>query len=378
VASTDVLIAGGRGRRGAVKGDDPEQADQAWSTAWGGGPWAADWAGGSWATESGNCHGIGALANGVNRPPMWTNNGDDPTGTWTLCTDADGQAKAARGEADRTTTGEPRNTRVGSGSTATPVAAPARERQTRQVRARRHGGRSRTLLVWAIAVVAVTALTAAAVYALTTKHKTAAAPSGAKPVPSQASLPIPTPSAHPGTWQFITTRVADPVPLTLAELFPTHVSVGPRSYLLTTGRTGQSCRSAVFGSRLKATVRAGCSQALRASYLSMNGKRMGTIGVLNLATAAAAAKVGEVVAAPGQFIQPLPAAHGVSKNLGKGTGVVWAVAKGHYLILMWAQYADLRSPITSNDRKVLLEFVNDLYQKTVNQSLTRRMVTGNP
>ena len=82
--------------------------------------------------------------------------------------------------------------------------------------------------------------------------------------------------------------------------------------------------------------------------------------------------------AAGQFIQPLPATHGASKNLGKGTGVVWAVAKGHYLILMWAQYTDLHSPTTSHDRQLLLQFVNDLYQKTVNQSLTRRMVTGKP
>ena len=286
--------------------------------------------------------------------------------------------QACRGEADRATRGERRDARTGPGATATSSTAPARERQARRVRARRRGGRSRILLVWAVAVVAVTALTVTAVYAFTTKHKSAAAPNAAKPVPSQAALPTPTPSAHPGTWQYITSRAADPVPLTLAELFPTQVSAGPRSYLLTTQRAGRSCRSAVFGARLKAAVRKGCSQALRASYLSVNGKRMGTIGVLNLATAAAAAKVGKVVTAPGQFIQPLPAAQGVSKNLGKGTGVVWAVAKGHYLILMWAQYADLHSPTTSNDRKVLLQFVNDLYQKTVNQSLTRRMVTGKP
>jgi hypothetical protein len=125
-------------------------------------------------------------------------------------------------------------------------------------------------------------------------------------------------------------------------------------------------------------VRKGCSQALRASYLSVNGKKMGTIGVLNLTTASVAAKVGKVVTAPGEFIQPLPAPHGASRNLGQGTGVVWAVAKGHYLILMWAQYTNLHSPTSSRDRKDLLQFVNDLYQKTVNQSLTRRMVTGKP
>ena len=153
---------------------------------------------------------------------------------------------------------------------------------------------------------------------------------------------------------------------------------GPRTYLRTAERSGRRCGKAVFGSRLKAAVANGCSQALRASYLSVNGKRMGTIGVLNLATSTAAARVGKVVTAPRQFVQPLQAAHGATRDLGHGTGVVWAVAKGHYLILMWAQYASLRSPATSHDRKVLMQFINDLYQKSVNQSLTRRMVTGSP
>ncbi len=45
-----------------------------------------------------------------------------------------------------------------------------------------------------------------------------------------------------------------------------------------------------------------------------------------------------------------------------GTGVVWAVTKGHYLILMWAQYASLHTPATSRDRKALRQVVNDLYQ----------------
>ena len=169
-----------------------------------------------------------------------------------------------------------------------------------------------------------------------------------------------------------------PLPLTLAELYPAQVSAGLRSYLRTAQLATQSCRGAVFGTRLKAAVRKGCSQALRASYLSVNGKRMGTIGVLNLATSGAATKVGKVVTAPRQFIQPLPGLHGATKKLGTGTGVVWAVAKGHYLILMWAQYANLHSLATASDRKILLQLIDDLYQKTVNQSLTRRMVTGKP
>lgn len=221
------------------------------------------------------------------------------------------------------------------------------------------------------------ALAATAVYAFTITHKTAAA-SSAMPAKTQPSPPAPTPSLHRGKWQYITSRADDPLALTLTELFPAQVSAGPRSYLRTAQRAGHSCRGAVFGSRLPAAVHKGCSQALRASYLSVNGERMGTIGVLNLVTVSAAAKAGKVVTAPRQFIRPLRGLHGATRNLGMGTGVVWGVIKGHYLILMWAQYASLHRPATSRDRKALLQVDNDLYQATINRSLTQRMVTGKP
>ena len=168
------------------------------------------------------------------------------------------------------------------------------------------------------------------------------------------------------------------MPLSLAELFPAHITADARNYTRTAQEENANCTAAVFGSQFKAAVRKGCSQALRASYLSANGKRMGTIGVLNLATSAAAAKLGKIVSAPRQFIEALPAAHGPTRNLGKDNGLVWAVAKGHYLILMWVQYANLHNPDTTGARKNLMQFVNDIYQKTANQSLTGRMVTGRP
>jgi hypothetical protein len=383
-AGPDVLTASRHERDAASDAGRGERdpAPRTWRTDWGGGPWAGDWDGGPWsvhaaqAAQAGNGHGLSAFSGGVNGSQMWTYGEDDPTEIWTLRGETDGQRDTSGDEARTGTPGRPRDARAGSAQTA--AVAPPRQRRASRVRTRRRGGRSRVLLVSAIGVVAVVALAATAGYALTTRHKTAGAPSTAKPVTPSPSPPAPAPPANLGAWQYITSQANDPVPLTLAELFPAQVAAGTRSYLLTTERASQSCRSAVFGARLKAAVRKGCSQALRASYLSVNGKKMGTIGVLNLTTASVAAKVGKVVTAPGQFIQPLPAPHGASRNLGQGTGVVWAVAKGHYLILMWAQYTNLHSPTSSRDRKDLLQFVNDLYQKTVNQSLTRRMVTGKP
>ena len=364
-------------------------ASAAWTSAWGAGPWMAGSAGGSWATDLMSAAGNG-VADTASGSPTWTDGEDDPTEIWTLPrhNEPPEQTSAARSESShaRLAAGDPaaaaaavrspRRRRGAVDAAAGPVTAPITRQRGHRERPRPRGRRTRVVFVAAVTAFGVTALAASGVYAFV-RHGHSSAPAAA-PARTAAALPSPSPSARLGRWQHIANRVGDPVPLTLAELFPGQVTAGPRTYLRTAERSGRRCGKAVFGSRLKAAVANGCSQALRASYLSVNGKRMGTIGVLNLATSTAAARVGKVVTAPRQFVQPLQAAHGATRDLGHGTGVVWAVAKGHYLILMWAQYASLRSPATSHDRKVLMQFINDLYQKSVNQSLTRRMVTGSP
>src|SRR6185437_11892832 len=75
----------------------------------------------------------------------------------------------------------------------------------------------------------------------------------------------------------------------------------------------------------------GCTQVVRASYLSSNRKVMATIGVLNLSDVAAAEKAGKASGAA-QFIRQLPGPHGPTRNLSKGTGIEVAEIKGHYLI----------------------------------------------
>ncbi|MGE5288392.1 MAG: hypothetical protein ACM3ML_14585 [Micromonosporaceae bacterium] len=392
-----------------------------WNTSWGGGPWVSGTGGGQWAASMANGNGVTGFAGA----PTWTYGEDEPTETWTL--------RGANGDARRGSSGQDNvwgrqgesgeaaaefgaaaaNLTAPSASTRTPSAAPVRgrrrgssgrraersagdtsrelpagappawERSTgeraagRPSRRRLHTGRARILIATAFAVLAVAGLAVAAAFALTKHgHAPAAGSTPAGAGPTLASTP--SPSVALGRWKHIDSRLDDPVPLSLAELFPAHVTAGARNYTRTAQRESANCTKAVFGSQLKAAVRKGCSQALRASYLSANGKRMGTIGVLNLATSAAAAKLGKIVSAPRQFIEALPAAHGATRNLGKDNGVVWAVAKGHYLILMWVQYANLHNPDTPAARKNLMQFVNDIYQKTANQSLTGRMVTGRP
>jgi hypothetical protein len=150
-----------------------------------------------------------------------------------------------------------------------------------------------------------------------------------------------------GKWQHIGSRTEDPAPLTVEGLFPPQFVLNGSSYVRTAASVTKNCSQAVYGTKLQAALKSGhCSQVARASYVSGNGQLMGTVGVVNLDTSAAAQKAGQATG-PQEVIAPLPAKTGATKKLGDGTGVVQAEVKGHYLILMWAQLADLKSPSTS-------------------------------
>jgi hypothetical protein len=64
--------------------------------------------------------------------------------------------------------------------------------------------------------------------------------------------------------------------------------------------------------------------------------------------------------------------------MAQGTGVVQASVKGHYLILTFAEFTNLKSPSTAAARQQLLEFSNDLVTGSANISLSTRMVKGTP
>ena len=114
---------------------------------------------------------------------------------------------------------------------------------------------------------------------------------------------------------------------------------------------------------------------LRASYVSGDGKIMGTIGVINLITTNKAHYAGKVVD-ENDFIAPLAASKGVAKKLGQGTGVVEAEFKGHYLILTWFEFVNGTAPSTTAEDNQLEQASGDLVAGTVNTSLSQRMVTG--
>jgi hypothetical protein len=231
--------------------------------------------------------------------------------------------------------------------------------------------------VLAVCAVAVLAVAAGTFLFLTARHgATTAASSTPSPSAAASSTPAPTPSTTLGPYGHIATRKADPLPLTITELFPRTFVVNGASFVRTTSQARKSCTSVLVGSGLQAAVKkAKCTQAIRATYMSSAAREMGTIGVLNLSSAKAAKAAGHAAGRSG-YIDQLKARKGVTHDLGKGAGVEEAAAKGHYLILIWAQFTGRHDPKTAKQRKLLAVFMSELFQQTANVSLTSRMVDG--
>jgi hypothetical protein len=188
----------------------------------------------------------------------------------------------------------------------------------------------------------------------------------------------PTPAPTLGPWQNITSQAVDTQPLRIHELYPARFAAGSSTGTRTVARVSTKCTNAVIGSALQAAVRkGGCTQVIRASYLSTNRKIMATIGVVNLVDVAAAEKAGKASGAA-EFIRQLPGPRGPTRNLTKGTGLEEAEVKGHYLILIWTEFANLHAPSGKKQRKQLTTFSANLFSGTANVSLTSRMVTGKP
>ena len=186
-------------------------------------------------------------------------------------------------------------------------------------------------------------------------------------------------SASPtlGPWKHITTRADDPKALSLTELFPANYAASG-TVTRTVQRAGHNCPALVLGNKLKTALRkAGCTQVMRASYLAAGQKIMATVGVLNLANVTDTERAGKATGATA-FIKQLAARRGPTKNLTKGTGLEEAQIKGHYLILTWAEFTNLKAPGSAARRKQLDTFSRQLVASTAGISLTSRMVFGKP
>jgi hypothetical protein len=251
------------------------------------------------------------------------------------------------------------------------VAPPGRRRGGR---ARRRG---RSRVAWIALAVVVAAGAGVAGYKYLYEPRVNA------PVPATLRLPTNAPGSPGfdkalGKWQHIGSRSKDPQPLTIAGLYPPQFSLNGKSYVRTAASATKTCSTAVYGADLQAALQSGhCSQVVRASYLSGDGTMMGTVGVVNLTSSNAAQKAGQTTG-PKEIIAPLTAKKGPTKKLGTGTGVVQAEIKGHYLILMWAEFTNLKSPSGQAQRQALEQFAANLVTGSANINLSTRMLTGKP
>jgi hypothetical protein len=200
---------------------------------------------------------------------------------------------------------------------------------------------------------------------------------GPKPTNTPAP-PRTSPTPPSGPWKYIGSRKTDAVPLTIGELYPGSISHAGTVYTRAAQTKSAKCRPALIGAALQAAVRhGGCTQSLRATYLSKSAKVMGTIGVFNLKSYrvanSAASKAGH-----SEFVAQLAPKAGPAKAIGQGTGIEEAVVKGHYLVLVWAEGTNLSPPKSKAGRARLTSFMNLIFRQTVSVSLSHRMVDGKP
>ena len=229
----------------------------------------------------------------------------------------------------------------------------------------------------------VVGILAAAGYVFVLKPKSSTVtPTSAAPLPSPGSSSAATAACVKqfGQYCHIELRTDDPAPLTLAELFPPAFAneTDHSSFTRAGTKLDTTCSNAVIGQDLVGALQDGkCTQVLRASYFSGDGKMMGTIGVANLATTNEAHHAGKLVGTS-DFVDPLTTKTGVTSKLGKGTGIVEAEYKGHYLIMIWAEFTSTNAPSSNVQDQQLQQFGADLIAGTANISLSQRMLNGHP
>ncbi|MBB4706102.1 hypothetical protein [Sphaerisporangium siamense] len=205
--------------------------------------------------------------------------------------------------------------------------------------------------------------------------------------PTTSAVPNTRPSAqapmvtgNDDKYGFAASRKTDPQPLTLKEVFGRRtVTAHGRSYLMTVRRTDKKCGDAVHGTGIQKALKAGgCTQFLRASFRDKRGNLIGTVGVGNLKTAAAAKKAGKTGTGDelADYVTPLPGKDTATKLLG-GPGESFAAAwpQGHYLVMLWFQYKDGHKP-SKSEMKQLNRAALDITEATVFAALDTRALTG--
>ncbi|WP_433251516.1 hypothetical protein ACQPYK_06165 [Streptosporangium sp. CA-135522] len=205
------------------------------------------------------------------------------------------------------------------------------------------------------------------------------APQSTAVSPPVRASSLPAPNNPGGKFGFAASRTTDPYVLTLTELFKrTKVSHKGQNYLMTVRRTDKKCKDAVVGDKLQKALTAGkCTQLLRASFRDASGKIIGTLGVANLKTSAAASKVISAGAGKSreEYLKALPGKDKVTKFLGTGEAFAGGWSHGHYAVMVWFQYKDGHLPKKTEVKK-LNEAAFGAADATVTPALESRSLTG--
>lgn len=176
----------------------------------------------------------------------------------------------------------------------------------------------------------------------------------ASPAPSTtAEPPAESPSASQGPSADISSRVTDPVPLTVAELFPNPtVFFNGSTYAVLGTDEATNCRMAADGKVSDAVVVSGCSQVVRATVKDPTSQYLVTVGVANLPDEAAANEIFELLSDPtgnGYFTR-LNGTGLASGFEAERDTIVGSLTRGHYIIFAVGGRADTKEASLADER----------------------------
>lgn len=145
----------------------------------------------------------------------------------------------------------------------------------------------------------------------------------------------------------LASRATDPVPMTVAELFPSPAIVfSGSSFPVLAKDAPTNCLGAASGEAAKALSAAGCTQVVRATVRDATSRYVATVGVANLATEQAADTISARAKDPDKngFFDRLSGS-GVARHFANPREtIVGTLTKGHWVIFVSAARADARPP----------------------------------
>lgn len=174
-------------------------------------------------------------------------------------------------------------------------------------------------------------------------------------------------------------RATDPQPLSLNEIFgKSSFTYKGQKYLRTNRHVTRNCAGTVSGARFSATLKkAGCTQALRATFARRDGKLIGTLGVLNLRTEKAAKATRLAGTSKDTFLKALPGG-GVTKKIGQGAALGTVEVRGHYILMTWIQRPDGKTIPAAQHRYVSAFGQQVEFGTNLSRALYYRGLEGKP